>query len=392
MFGSCLAWVVYAMVNEVNIGYKITMLLSNGPGLILSIYLNLCACKLQYQDYMSGKLKEEFVKFLYEQGNTASLSIQQQQCGDSKSISDEITTTRHNNNTSFIKSQKFSHLIPLVANLSVNDAISPANHEISVVIMSAFWLIVITCLVFIPMTAHTRTRIVAIIGNMLLVFFYAAPLSTIMTVLRTRSSATIHVPTMLLNTANSSFWFVYTLFQNDPWQYVANGIGSVVGLVQIVLACIFPNKYIEDDDFSDQSELFDEESELLSKDCDGDNFDDSFLIGNTFGLHKLRRSNKENTTNTQLMLSAITLDDHIDSSKIELPPQSLNLPVVEENGSGEQIDETNDNTMCKKEEEQTNNINNNEKKNKSSQNIKENYIIEPEKENIFTIINGFFCA
>jgi len=274
----------------------------------------------------------------------------------------------------------------------VNDAISPANHEISVAIMSAFWLIVITCLVFIPMTAHTRTRIVAIIGNMLLVFFYAAPLSTIMTVLRTRSSATIHVPTMLLNTANSSFWFVYTLFQNDPWQYVANGIGSVVGLVQIVLACIFPNKYIEDDDFSDQSELFDEESELLSKDCDGDNFDDSFLIGNTFGLHKLRRSNNENTTNTQLMLSAITLDDHIDSSKIELPPQSLNLPAVEENGSSEQIDVTNDNTMCKKEEEQTNNINNNEKKNISSQNIKENFIIEPEKENIFTIINGFFCA
>ena len=149
MFGNCLAWVVYAMVNEMSIDYKIVGILGNGPGLILSIYFNLCACKLQYQDYMSGKLKEEFVKFLYEQENTTSLSIQQQQCRGGESIRDENTTIRHNNSTSFIKSQKISHLIPLVANLSVNDAISPANHEISVVIMSAFWLIVITCLVFI---------------------------------------------------------------------------------------------------------------------------------------------------------------------------------------------------------------------------------------------------
>ena len=48
---------------------------------------------------------------------------------------------------------------------------------------------------------------------------------------------------MALNTANSSFWFVYALFQNGPWQCVPNGIGSVVGLVQIALACAFPNKY-----------------------------------------------------------------------------------------------------------------------------------------------------
>ena len=46
--------------------------------------------------------------------------------------------------------------------------------------------------------------------------FHTAPLSTIMTVLRKRPSATIHTPTMVLNTANSSFWFVYALFQNGP--------------------------------------------------------------------------------------------------------------------------------------------------------------------------------
>ena len=64
-----------------------------------------------------------------------------------------------------------------------------------------------------------------------------------MTVLRKRPSATIYAPTMVLNTANSSFWFVYALFQNGPWQCVPNGIGSVVGLVQIALACVLPNKY-----------------------------------------------------------------------------------------------------------------------------------------------------
>jgi len=241
MFGNCFAWVTYAMVIDKGIDYRVTMLLANGPGLVLSVYLNICACKLQYQDYMSGKMKEEFVKFLYEQMESGSMHV-------GGSI-----------HTSLVKTQQFSHLIPLVGNLSVKDAIAPANHEKKVVIMSLFWLVVITCLVFIPMSPENRTYIVGIIGNFLLIFFYAAPLSTIMTVLKTRSSATIHVSTMVLNTVNSSFWFVYTLFQNDPWQYVPNGIGSTLGFLQIFLACAFPRKYMEDDDFSDQSELFDNE-------------------------------------------------------------------------------------------------------------------------------------
>lgn len=291
MFGNCFAWVSYAMVMEKGFDYKITMLLANGPGLIISIYLNLCACKLQYQDYMSGKMKEEFVKFLYEHTESGSIHT--------------------GKSSSFVKAKQFSHLVPLIGNLSVKDAVAPANHEKYMVAMSSFWLIVVSCLVFIPMTAASRTYIIGIIGNLLLIFFYASPLSTIMVVLRTRSSVTIHVPTMILNTANSSFWFVYTLFQQDPWQYVPNGIGSILGFLQIFLAFIFPRAYIEEEDFSDQSEIFED-------DCDFRETMDSFISKIT-PKDKVKLPEYSAVADTEI---------NVIGRKIDIPPQPQPQPQL----------------------------------------------------------------
>ena len=81
-----------------------------------------------------------------------------------------------------------------------------------------------------------------IIVNLNLVFFYGAPLSTIYQVLKTRSCASIHVPTMLTNTANGAFWFAYGVAVWDLFIVIPNGLGALLGVVQFVLRIVFPNR------------------------------------------------------------------------------------------------------------------------------------------------------
>jgi hypothetical protein len=78
-----------------------------------------------------------------------------------------------------------------------------------------------------------------VIGNLL--FFYGAPLSTIATVLKTRNSRSIHVPTMITNTANGAFWCAYGFALQDYLIGVPNGVGAFLGGIQIVLCVLFPH-------------------------------------------------------------------------------------------------------------------------------------------------------
>ena len=81
---------------------------------------------------------------------------------------------------------------------------------------------------------------IGILVNLNLVFFYGAPLSTISTVIKTRSSASIHIWTMITNTANGLFWGAYGLAVLDPFIFVPNGVGAGLGVIQIFLCVTFP--------------------------------------------------------------------------------------------------------------------------------------------------------
>ena len=84
--------------------------------------------------------------------------------------------------------------------------------------------------------------IVGYIVNINLIFFYGAPLSAIQTVLKTKYNNTLHVPTMITNTLCSIFWTAYAVAPqiNDPFIYVPNGLGVLLGLIQFILYIIFP--------------------------------------------------------------------------------------------------------------------------------------------------------
>jgi solute carrier family 50 protein (sugar transporter) len=47
---------------------------------------------------------------------------------------------------------------------------------------------------------------------------------------------------MCTNTLNGIFWAAYGLAILDPFIYVPNGLGAVLGTVQILLCVIFPRR------------------------------------------------------------------------------------------------------------------------------------------------------
>jgi len=55
-----------------------------------------------------------------------------------------------------------------------------------------------------------------------------------------RNAASIHIPTMMTNTANGVFWTAYGLAVMDGFVFVPNGLGAILGFIQMTLCCIFP--------------------------------------------------------------------------------------------------------------------------------------------------------
>lgn len=82
--------------------------------------------------------------------------------------------------------------------------------------------------------------IIGVVVNANFVVFYGAPLSTIYTVISTRATVTIHIPTMLLNTLNGAFWGIYGITVSNLFVIIPNGLGVLLGIVQIILVLALP--------------------------------------------------------------------------------------------------------------------------------------------------------
>ena len=94
--------------------------------------------------------------------------------------------------------------------------------------------------------------IIGVTVNLNLIFFYAAPLSTIVTVFKTKSSASIHRCTMIMNTSNAFFWCVYSFAIQDYYILIPNGLGFMFGITQIVLYTCYPHTDISGGDGTEQ--------------------------------------------------------------------------------------------------------------------------------------------
>lgn len=111
-----------------------------------------------------------------------------------------------------------------------------------------FWIIVLLYVCWIlpssvdadTITAHIVT-ILGVINNACLLLYYGAPLQALAKVVRERSSASIHRPTMLLSWANTSFWILFGVVRQDWYIIFPNVTGLCLGLAQGVLCVRFPS-------------------------------------------------------------------------------------------------------------------------------------------------------
>mmetsp|Transcript_19062 Transcript_19062/g.30840 ORF Transcript_19062/g.30840 Transcript_19062/m.30840 type:complete len:227 (+) Transcript_19062:524-1204(+) len=71
--------------------------------------------------------------------------------------------------------------------------------------------------------------VVGIFANLVLVMYYAAPLSEVKEVIRTRDSRSLYFPLAVAQTICGGSWLVYGIALNDPFIYAPNGMGTILG-------------------------------------------------------------------------------------------------------------------------------------------------------------------
>lgn len=196
---------------------------------MLSVWLNMCAAKLQYKGNQAKSLQDSLSTLLQETDWEDEEEEDEMNDGNDAALS----TKR--------KKEKFSQL---VMNFTKQDGSTApplsSRQELLVLIMVLGWLTILAVLIFARLPSSTSELVVGIAVNVNLLSYYGAPLSTIFVVIKTRNSASIHLGTMLTNTANSAFWTAYGLAVLDPFILVPSVIGVGLGLAQFVLRVLFP--------------------------------------------------------------------------------------------------------------------------------------------------------
>ncbi len=182
--------------------------------LIISIWLNVCAMKLQYY--------EEIVKSSSAPCLPRDDKDTVDENGDWTQPTIEVETNAKNGAR--------SHQPPSTL----------TSHEWKLLQIIIVWIIILSTTSLLPVNQDGTKFVIGVAVNLNLIFFYAAPLSTIVVVLRAKNSSSIHPCTMIMNTINSFFWCIYSLAIQDHYILIPNGMGFLFGIVQMILFKCYP--------------------------------------------------------------------------------------------------------------------------------------------------------
>lgn len=136
-------------------------------------------------------------------------------------------------------------------------------HEWKLLQIIIIWVTILSTTSLLPITKDEMKFTIGVAVNINLIFFYAAPLSTIMTVIRTKSSESIHLGTMVMNTFNAFFWCVYSLAIQDDFILIPNGLGFFFGLVQVTLFLCYPSNDNNNITVVGSDESIEDENEII---------------------------------------------------------------------------------------------------------------------------------
>jgi solute carrier family 50 protein (sugar transporter) len=253
MLGNCYGWSLYGILRG-----NFFVFFANAPGFLLSIWLNLGAVKLIYQTQQQSHIRSSLIQYLSSSSRPAVAAVHDEDDDDGNE-NDEDENENENVVVPLDEDDRAGGVVGTSTAVQlvdwakvVGDVMSqsrpvPAPHERLILGVVTVWTAASSFVGFVGSTnmadlgPSVQVQAVGVLVNLNLVFFYGAPLSTIWTVLQTRSSNSIHVPTMITNTLNGTFWFVYGVAGVwDPFIFVPNGLGALLGAIQIVLLVLFP--------------------------------------------------------------------------------------------------------------------------------------------------------
>lgn len=263
MLGNCFGWIAYSFLTTNGFVF-----LANAPGFLLSVWLNMAAVKLQFENYRSKYMRQYILEGLARKLQSPSITkMARKQRRANIAMENELEGAYFPHTHNYLldpdvdrnghegddddDDEDKNHWANVLADFGrivwmvyTEEKPAPAPHERLVMWVVAFWGTILTILAFGPFDAATRELAVGIAVNLNLIFVYGAPLSTVLTVLQTKSAKSIHAPTMFMNTTNSAFWTVYGAAVLNPYILVPNGLGTLLGFSQIVMYLLYPSKNV----------------------------------------------------------------------------------------------------------------------------------------------------
>lgn len=241
MTGNCLGWIVY--------GYYLRphkdpfLVAANFPGLVVSLWLNAGAAKLQYQEYLN-LCRLDHDRQDSQEGWDASPPI-----GDGRTTTMISGTTDDDNDINLEEDDSVDHRRLRLRRQQQEVSLLHQYHpeylvttpqERSLVRMLCAWIAVVIWVGWIGPPAMAAPT-VGVIVNLNLVFFYGAPLQTMKrVVLEDHHSNSIHRPTMYMSCINTTFWILYGLAIMNWVVIIPNALGLALGLAQATLCWFYP--------------------------------------------------------------------------------------------------------------------------------------------------------
>ncbi|CAN8251845.1 unnamed protein product [Cochlearia groenlandica] len=122
---------------------------------------------------------------------------------------------------------------------------------IAMVVEVIFMAVVIFCTLYFLKTTKQRSMLIGILCIIFNIIMYAAPLTVMKRVIQTKSVKYMPFFLSLANFMNGVVWVIYACLKFDPYILIPNGLGSLSGIVQLILYVTYyktTNWNDEDDD------------------------------------------------------------------------------------------------------------------------------------------------
>jgi solute carrier family 50 protein (sugar transporter) len=228
MTGNCLGWIVYGFYTR-----DAFVFAANVPGLILSFWLNMGAAKLQYFALRDDIKQHQPVQPVREDWDASPAIMEADDDVLDEFPDGGVVASEHHGSMDSSGGSNGG------ANLGELLVLVPQEQALLRILLG--WAAVITYVGWLSSSTNPAATI-GVVVNVNLVFFYGAPLQRVQTVVVERNSESIHVPTMVMNWMNTTFWILYGFAKGDFVIIVPNVLGLSLGLLQGVLCVMFPRR------------------------------------------------------------------------------------------------------------------------------------------------------